>query len=98
MVKPFSSTHLLKMVKPFFKLASLEMDFWFSSLLEMVKPFSSSHLLRWIYIVFKSLRDGEAFLKLISLRDGKAFFKLASLRDCEIIFKLASLQIDIHSF
>ena len=55
------------------------MDFWFSSLLEMVKPFSSSHLWRWICIVFKSLRDGEAFLKLATLRDGEAFLKLTSL-------------------
>ena len=38
-------------------------------------------------MVFKSLRDGEAFFKLASLRDGEAFFKLASLRWIYIVFK-----------
>ena len=55
-------------------------------------------------MVFKSLRDGEAFFKLASLRDGEAFFKLASLRwiyivfkslrDGEVFFKLASQEMD----
>ena len=63
----------------------------------MVKLFLSLHLCRWIYIVFKSLRDGEAFLKLISLRGGETFFKLASFRDDEAFFKLVSLQMVIHS-
>ena len=73
-----------------------------SHLLEMVKLCSSSHLCRWLYIVLKSLRDGDVFFKLASLEMVKPFscshlwrwiyIVFKSLRDGEVFFKLASLR------
>ena len=67
MLKVFSSSHFCRWIyivfkclrdgETFFKLASLAMDSWFSSILEMVMFFQA-----------RISRDGEAFFKITSLQ------------------------------